>query len=50
MTYFACDKMNSPEVRTPIQLQLRKVALPKPIYMPLPKQSAINKWTPVVVY
>ena len=33
MTYFAYEKMSSLEVRTPIQLQLRRVALTKPIYI-----------------
>ena len=41
MTYFACEKISSLEVRTPagtVQLQLmRVVLLTKPIYMPLPK-------------
>ena len=37
MTYFACEKMSSLEVRTPIQQQLRRVVLSKPIYTPLPK-------------
>ena len=36
MTYFVCEKMSSLEVSTPVQLQLRRVVVTKPIYTPLP--------------
>ena len=61
MTYFACEKISSLEVRTPagtIQLQLmRVVLLTKPIYTPLPKlevhsdgcsSKIMPVWLPIV--
>ena len=57
MTYFASEKMTSLEVRTPIQLQLGRVVLTKPIYMPLPKLEVYSDgcftkimpiWSPII--
>ena len=59
MTYFVCEKMNSLEVRTPIQLQLRRVVLTKPIYitLSLPKLEVhsgdfstefMPDWSPII--
>ena len=42
----ACVKMSSLEVRTPIQLQLRRFVLTKPIYMPLPKLEILMVVSP----
>ena len=36
--------MSSLEVRTPVQLQLRRVVLTKPNYTPLPKLN----WFPII--
>ena len=57
MMHFACYKISYLEVRIPIQLQLRRVVVTRPIYTPLPKQEVhsdggftkiLPVWSPII--